>query len=202
MSYIPNQFHRRMAHLPVRIVDGEIRFLYGQERLHLKDGAVGTLVIAEQAVHNKGVSELFSRREEEKVLGAGAVLAAHVASTGVPDDRRIWLEGHEVREIGPGVFVEIKLMADLSLRLHGSKRPSLSPCRCLIPGLDGTEASSVNQAYTLISEEFEPQRRSHTGNVFQKVAFQRKGRWLPLEELRRDVEKQIEDEFLKPKPQL
>jgi hypothetical protein len=190
MSYVPDGLHQRMAHLPVKVVDGEIRFLYGQERLCLKDGAVGTLVIAENAVLDKGVSELFSRREEVEIIGPEKVLMAHIASNGVPDDRREWLESYDVRELGPGTFVKIELIDHLSLKLHGSKRPSLSPCRCRIPGLDGAEAASVNQAYTLISQRFEPQRRSHTGNVFQKVAFHRKGRWLPLEELRRDVEKQ------------
>jgi hypothetical protein len=59
---------------------------------------------------------------------------------------------------------------------------------------------SVNETYTRISEVYEPHRRSHTGNVFQKVLYLRKTVgireiWSPLEVLRLELEATLEQRF-------
>src|SRR5208337_2134709 len=77
--------------------------------------------------------------------------------------------------------------------LHHTRFPSkrcvaqtftLESCRCVIPALK-LEATSINHAFTLISEAYETKRLSHTGNVFER-AYTPVGpkRWQTLDDLR------------------
>jgi len=49
---------------------------------------------------------------------------------------------------------------------------------------------SINHAYTLIATYFEPHRRASTGNVFDKVFYQRSedGKWVSLRTLRDEIQ--------------
>jgi hypothetical protein len=52
-------------------------------------------------------------------------------------------------------------------------------------GLKTKGATSINHAYTDLSETFEPWRISHTGNIYEQVFYQEKNeKWYPLEILR------------------
>lgn len=88
------------------------------------------------------------------------------------------------------------LREPLSIRWRGSKLGSLEPAKCEIPVLPRKRAESVNHAYRLVSEAFEPHRRSHTANVFQEVFYQAGSRWLPLEVLRRNAESDLESSLV------
>lgn len=93
-------------------------------------------------------------------------------------------------------FVEIHPKQPLRIKLRGSKKGELEPCLCEIPSLDDLEATSINHAYTLISENFEMHRRSHTANVFDKVYFSdTNGIWKPLEVLRERIQSAYEEEL-------
>jgi hypothetical protein len=51
------------------------------------------------------------------------------------------------------------------------------------PGLEPVE--SLNQAFTRLSEVFEPWRKAHTGNIYEKIFYEESAnRWAPLDELR------------------
>jgi hypothetical protein len=48
---------------------------------------------------------------------------------------------------------------------------------------------SLNHAYTLLSERIEPDRRSHTGNIYKLVFYKESdNNWYPLEKLRKPSE--------------
>jgi len=47
-----------------------------------------------------------------------------------------------------------------------------------------TKAKRLNHAFTLLSQAFEVERMSHTGNVFQRGFTIQNGRWLSLDDLR------------------
>jgi hypothetical protein len=85
---------------------------------------------------------------------------------------------------------EIILEEPLELTFRGTKKPVLKDCRCTLPSLKA-KARSLNEAYTKLSEKYEPHRRGHGGNVFQKVFYLPPGQhnWQPLDELR--LKKQI-----------
>lgn len=95
------------------------------------------------------------------------------------------------------VFVKVVLLEPLRLLCRGSKKAILMETKCKILSLN-KEASSINNAYTLISEQFEP-RRSHTGNVFTKCYYQKQSIWFPLEDLRQAEEVNFEGWLLKSK---
>ena len=116
----------------------------------------------------------------------------------LPVDARVWLglSGKAVRPEfhknfergGQGaaagyLLAEVILLEPLSILVDGSERTKLNDCHCGIFLLD-TDARSLNHAFTLLSQEFEVDRMSHTGNVFrQGFTYQRK-RWLSLDDLR------------------
>jgi hypothetical protein len=90
------------------------------------------------------------------------------------------------REYGiPFLAAKIQILNDLVLSTYGYKSSTLMNCPINIPFLN-KKAVSVNQAYTIISTEFEKNRRSHTGNVFDKVYYKddNTNRWLKLDNLR------------------
>lgn len=81
--------------------------------------------------------------------------------------------------------MEIILLEEQQILQRGTKTAKLLPCKCNIPSLH-QEARSINHAYTLISQAFEPDRSSHTGNAFTKVFYfdNRRNIWQPLKALR------------------
>src|SRR5262245_38230800 len=85
------------------------------------------------------------------------------------------------------VFARIALQDVLYLHLRGTKAPTLSVTTCAIPALKNKAARSVNHACTLLSQEIERHRISHTTNVFRTVYFLRRpDRLCPLDHVRQD----------------
>lgn len=84
-------------------------------------------------------------------------------------------------------FAIIELREEIKLRYRGTKEPQLSKCKCYIPALE-KEAISLNQAYTLLSQEFQKHRNAHTGNVFSHIFYfdKAKNNIEELEKLRRE----------------
>ena len=89
-----------------------------------------------------------------------------------------WLDKHYAadcaRPNNPMGAVEVILLDPLVAEQHAGKKPRLSPCFCRIPYLEQQSAkpidsaSSLNHAFTKISERFEILRISHTGNAFTR----------------------------------
>jgi hypothetical protein len=82
-------------------------------------------------------------------------------------------------------------MRELQLRIRTGKDATLVDCECEIPAINAT-AKSVNEAYTRISTNFEPSRRSHTGNVFNCVFSESPEGLRPLYQLRTQTESSLE----------
>ncbi len=97
---------------------------------------------------------------------------------------------YQVRWPIPDSFlIEFQLIEDLKIHLlGGTKRGTLADCKCGIPALS-REAASVNHAYTLISNIYEPHRKGHGGNVFQKVLCRDGNGYDPLDSLRKQAER-------------
>lgn len=84
-------------------------------------------------------------------------------------------------------LVKVCLQQPPFLELRGTSKPRLLDCRCHIPALQNQErhqADSLNEAYTRISEVFEPTRRSHTGNIFSLCVVKLSTGWVLLDNLR------------------
>lgn len=181
----------RTAIIPVRFVDGTFVNLITKEPLkELRNNSTFDLVVDAYEIADPALLSLLNDEREVDLLPAGEILLANISDKSVPDHLSKFTSRPDglFRSVG-GLFVEIHLETQLGMLLRGTKTPALSDCRCFIPALNET-AASINHAYTLISTAFEPDRRSHTGNVFDKVFYFSKhrgdlfGSWAELRLLR------------------
>lgn len=74
----------------------------------------------------------------------------------------------------------------LWLCLQGTQPKGVITSSILAPTLGGNQqCDSLNHAFTRLSEKYEPWRKSHTGNIYDRVLYQDKnGEWNPLSVLR------------------
>ena len=127
----------------------------------------------------------------EGMLGQGTTVLVEIQTNkGIPDRLAA---GAIVRDDGdrrlrPTTrYVKVRIEEPLRLEIIGENFGRLLDCKCKIESLN-QEADSVNHAYTLISTAFEPERKSHTGNVFSKVFVQRHDKkWVTLDALRQTI---------------
>ena len=106
----------------------------------------------------------------------------------LPDQPRRFLQGAE--HFKQRVLVPFTILEPLILAPTRSRRPALRPCPCEVHALQA-KAESVNHAYTLITQAFQPTRLSKVGNVFREVMVKHHDGWVPLEDLRKDVEAKV-----------
>lgn len=98
-------------------------------------------------------------------------------------------------------FIKVVLEESLYLQFRGSKQATLLDVTCKIPSLDNKEATSINNAYMLMSQELEPSRKSHSGNMFDKCYYifhdntNNCEYWLPLRKLREKYEREYEKDL-------
>jgi len=197
---IPDPYEKKVL-IPVKIVDGKVEYFYGGPLPELKEGTIGDLLIPRYAVLNNNVLELLEKEEAVELLPLGSHLRALVTIRNelASDQTKYFIRAENIQQTG--YLVQIVLKETLKLRLRGTKKGELLDCRCSIPALSDREADSLNQAYTLISQKFEPLRKSHSGNVFAKVfSLDAQTKWRPLKELRDALEAKYEKERLIKKP--
>jgi len=151
----------------------------------LKKDCVAELVLAPESIQDANLRASLTGQKSILLLKEGSVVLCGVSRTMIDD---IFAEG--LNPSGPSPihstyrFVEVRLDADLWLQVRGDQEARLSSCPCKITALN-IEAESLNHAFTLISETYETKRRSHSGNVFERVYAQdERGNWQSLEQLR------------------
>lgn len=190
--------------IPARVgPDGTLHFYYGGPMPRLKPGAIVDVVADEYALESSLHLGLLKQGETCEMFPAGTSLLVCIGDfkpygnvEGLPVDSMlpVPMELRASEKVGSLVLaVELILQNPLLLGVHAGKPETLRPCHCSIPAL-GRMATSVNQAYTLISEEYEPWRMSHTGNVFEKVYFLHgeTSKWLPLKDRRWALNAELE----------
>ena len=189
----------RKINLPVQLRDGEVTYLGGLPLPPIKEGAIADLILPASALLESDITRLLLETAEVQLLPKGEVLLAGVKTRGIPEILREQAqkapEKAELDPIAPADlgWVRIDLLQDLILRVGGGVHSELLDCACRIPALPDKEVRSVNHAYTLISEVFEPNRRSHTGSAFQKVYYPEQDlAWVSLDRLRQRQDVLIE----------
>ncbi len=85
------------------------------------------------------------------------------------------------------------------LRLQGAQAKSIHVSSVIVPNEISTQnLDSLNHAFTLLSEVYEPWRKSHTGNVYERILYQEKNKkWYPLEVIRRAAIAEAEHELIR-----
>lgn len=177
---IPDPFGKTVK-IPIKIVNGCPCLDLGERLPELEDGTLGDLIVPAYAFKNP--KDFVKYLEEESVLflKEGTILIAQIDSRHVPKE----LEKSVIKDCkgmcGTGVL--FVLCAEQEILTRGTKNAALKKCECEIPVIEKT-AVSINHAYSLISQAYEPHRVSHTGNVFAKVFFKKGECWRPLKDLR------------------
>ena len=97
---------------------------------------------------------------------------------------RVLLGPPKKTNIGQGSLIEIK--GGLWLKQKGLEKSEIITSTVLLTGdLVGTNAISLNHAFTQLSEKFETHRISHTGNIYTRILYQEADkRWYPLARMR------------------
>lgn len=173
----------RKINIPIEVKsNGQVFFLDGQQ-LDLVGDTAGDLIIDQSALKSDVWMSFVTNSEKTEVLAKGTTLLVALGP-GISDDYQYKFSKEEC--VAPAIgksFVPIVLKEPLRITTQGLKS-FLEPVVCYIQSLNKT-AMSVNHAYTLLSEHFEKNRRSHTGSVFKLVYYRSENCWMPLEKLRK-----------------
>lgn len=190
----------RSVRIPFKVVDGALKYFYGGKLPQLRDGTIGDLVVPHSSLLDSKERDRLEQERIELLLPAGTLILMRMRNAVQSANRSGCRLNPPTFPPGEGMFVELLLTEDLSLRLRGSKPGALEPAECSIPALgEKATAASLNHGYRLISEVFEPTRRSHAGNVFHEAFVPGEKAWIPLGNLRSSVEAKFEH-LLRPTP--
>lgn len=188
-------YAQKLLKIPGIVQNGVLVLASDEKPLpEFSEGAAFEILINPIYVADK--SRLFETEDEKVVpfLPSGTKLLAQVNADRVPQELKGFLHKSPSR-IENCALVEITLMDDLNIRLRTGREATLMDVRCASLFLGGREeppiGTSINHAYTLISTHFEPHRKSHAGNVFDKVFYQPEGDndWLPLRNRRDEIQR-------------
>ena len=182
--------------IPVRFKNGHPLFLYGGELPALGD-CIADLIVPEESIRDRTLLDKLREEKEVIIQTSGASLLIALRLKNVPQALRTLTFQLEAGKTGPPgdfAFVQLTLKENLILRLRGTKDAELRDVKCSLPML-GQQASSINHAYTLVSTKLEPNRRAHSGNVFDLVYFLDNEVWRPLRTLRDQAEAEFEKRF-------
>jgi hypothetical protein len=170
--------------LAVKVTEGFCTLVDGSPLPRMKPGAKAELVISPWNIEDPAARAKLLNERRIAFLSAGTSVWARVKEDKISDVLKQFRQnrGPGFSKLGP--LVEIRLTSDVLLVVRGDGRSALSECECKIPALPEMTCSSINEAYTRVSEAFEPSRRSHTGNIFNCVFHESGYRPAPLRELR------------------
>lgn len=178
--------------IPVLHTKGSLEYLYGGALPAIMEGAIADLIVDRDMLLDPADAQLLNQEEQVELLPRDVELLVRIAPDSIPSElRKRCKQGVDLSDRGSSTCVTVILASPLVLKWRGPKRGAFAPCQCHIPALQ-TAAGSLNHAYRLVSEAFEPHRRSHAGNVFLEVYYNVKDVWRPLDEIRAQTEAELE----------
>ncbi|MEI2719916.1 MAG: hypothetical protein V9E87_07190 [Gemmatimonadales bacterium] len=156
---------------------------------------MGEMLITTADLADKALAERLAAPARYSMLPVGTELL--VGLKAVTRDDHLCPTEEGPRPIWLGELAPLWLEEPLDLEVTAALSGRLCACRCSSPALNGRHAVSLNHGFTLLSERYETDRLSHTGNVFKRVFFfdEILHRWLPLEEQRSRVLQLAADEY-------
>lgn len=185
--------HGGMARIPVRVRNnGRVELRDGGTLPTMRDGTIGTLEISMHSIADKEVVDKLRENHVEQFLEPRSVVMFTIDGRQTPRKLEKHLRKGETIGIDLPYIVPIEIgQSPLQLQIRNANRARLMPVDCWIPALR-SHAKSLNHAYRLISEKFEPMRISHAGNVFELGYFKKGDEWVSLEDHRNSIEYQFE----------
>jgi hypothetical protein len=145
------------------------------------------LVIPVASLSDPVERDRFLKETEVEMLPSGVEVRFRISGSKVPVRfSEFVIDGSDAYP-DPGPMASVFLAESLKLKLRPNRRSKLCDVTCEVPSLKA-QASSLNEAYTLLSEALEPHRRSHGGSVYLQGYYLDEGRWIQLDALRRWLE--------------
>lgn len=194
--------------IPVKFINGHWELLYGGG-IPVADGTYAELLVEPQAITDQRLRESVTHKRRIKILDADTPLCIALKPAVDLDESLLkFLLGpstirheHTAKIGADSQFVQIHLHKPTEIQERRGERSggiwlllegvnprgveSSTVALPDIPSLRRKTATSLNHAYTLLSELFETWRESHTGNIYEHVLYQDSDeRWYPLKDLR------------------
>lgn len=208
------RFGKPRCRLPVRFCDGKIELEYGG-CIPVADGQIAELIVEENAILDPDLLRNLRKREAIQALPQGTELRVQLAvkefegvskekqrylcdwkswtTDIVPFGIKHWSSG-QVRffplHLGAATVRQAKdpdqKAGGLWMIIEGRRVKALQSSRFDLPEcISDNPATSLNHAFTLLSEAYEPWRISHTGSVYDRIFYKGSGKhWFPLSTLR------------------
>lgn len=178
--------------IPVTVKNGAVIFPDDFNLAALCKEFQTEIILSEADFADKTLFHLLAKETEIEFLPQKTALLVNVSTKekiGNELAGKIIGTGENTPQGKYGGFIEIVLKEPQRMKLRGTKQGQLLDCPIFIPALPDDSAKSINHAYKIISQKFEPWRRSNTANVFHKVFYlNTNNRWQMLDERRRQVE--------------
>jgi|AntRauTorcE11898_2_1112593.scaffolds.fasta_scaffold03457_2 hypothetical protein len=212
--------------IPVKLVDGKWEFFYGGT-VPIAEETLAEIVVDKTRITDQEFLNRLKKKTSYKIMEPGTKLfvALTIKSQSIDVNLRTQLQKIDIKKVSVdkrfsryGVrpetrFVEI-IVGDASkrdvarnksaqggvwLELEGMDPQGLTVSTLKLPeGITDEEVDSLNYAFTLLSDKFEPWRRSHTGNVYERIFYQEENGILhPLNVLRNAAIASEEQKFIR-----
>lgn len=193
--------------VPVKRVGAHWEFFYGGD-VPVREGTLAELTLDARDINNEQFKQRVMQELTVKILDEGTELLVALSDRetkghhiGFPEVRpqqtpagttrfeRIRLGAPKRKVQGEIPFDPEMWRGGLWLRVRGLERCELYASTVVMPeGFAQPTAISLNHAFTLLSEQYEKHRLSHTGNVYTQVFYQESnGHWFAIDDLRRGV---------------
>lgn len=203
--------------LPVKRVGAHWEFFYGGD-VPVREGTLAELTLDARDIDNEQFKQRVMQELTVPILDEGTELLVALSDretkghkVGFPEVRPPQTPAGTTRfesvRLGPPKkklqgempFDPEMWRGGLRLRVRGLERCELHASTIVMPeGFAQPVAISLNHAFTLLSEQYEKHRLSHTGNVYTHVFYQESsGHWFPLDDLRQGVLVTAERNLLK-----
>ena len=179
------------------------------------NGAVGDLIVDRRLIQDKDFLVRICRTSKHKILDKGTRLLVALTirdiSTLSEVQRNLFLPtGANAPKLGHAYYftprsgytrfvsiwidkptkdqlhVDSEAQGGVWLDVQGLQPKGVTSSSIRLPeGISPAFADSLNHAFTLLSERLEPWRKSHTGNIYDRMLYQEtNGKWYPLDVLR------------------
>jgi hypothetical protein len=183
-----NDRYSKRLRIGITVQGTTFLLLNGDPLPQFRAGAFAELIIDEDAIEEPKARTKFTQDRVVKIIDKDSSIFVGVSPQMVEDSMASRLNRSLTSGRYPAGywFVEVRLRQALCIRIRGDQEAKLERCDCYISALNKT-AVSINHAFTLVSEEFERKRQSHTGNVFERVFTLAQDGWLRLDDLRRSA---------------
>jgi len=218
--------HPNLIRVPIKLRDSRWEYFYGGG-LPIADGTVGYLAVDRSSIKDKHFLAYLTQTAKHKILAEGTrlLVALTVKSPsnlsrdlqnhllpGSKNSPQLGVDCFSTPRSSDTRFVPVNIggpterqkrhdpseTGGVWLHVEGLVPKVVSSSTVLLPsGVANRPANSLNHAFTLLSERYEPWRDSHTGNIYERMLYREKnGKWYPLDVLREAALANDEHEFL------